>query len=212
MYILDLPNELLQGIIISSIDTRGVKRGLRLKLVCKRINENFVPALYASQALDRFSARDVGRSWRVRNDRYGAGKLWHDYLVYRAIGETDPSVGRFVEIRQTAEALWARTSSSSGSIGEAGGDQQPRPRTLRDIVEGLCWVALENGTNYPGERQQWAKYTQEPLVETNAAVNLLCAAAYFNELSVATALLEKGQSTPVHETDLFPQAIEITAF
>ncbi|KAK8135642.1 ankyrin repeat-containing domain protein [Apiospora sp. TS-2023a] len=212
MHILDLPNELLQGIIISSINTRGVKRGLRLKLVCKRINENFVPALYGSRALDRFSARDVGRSWRVRNDRYGAGKLWHDYLVYRAMGETDPSVGRFVEIRQTAEALLASTSSSPSSVWEGGGDHQPRPRTLRDIVEGLCWIALENGTSRPGDRQQWAKYTQEPQVETNAAANLLCAAAYFNELSVATTLLEKGESTPVHEMDLFPQAIEIAAF
>lgn len=150
----------------------------------------------------------------MRDDRYGAGKLWHDYLVYRVVGETDRSVGRFVEIREAAEALWSRITRSSGTPGEDGEDgESPRPRTLRDIVDGLCWLALERGTKSPGDKQNWANHPQglRHSNPTNAAVNLLCAAAYFNEVSVAAPLLEKGESTPVYEMDLFPQAIEIAA-
>ncbi|KAK8035539.1 hypothetical protein PG993_010534 [Apiospora rasikravindrae] len=211
MHILDLPNELMQSILVSSIDVRGVKRGLRLKLVCKRFNENFVSALFSSRALDHFSAPHVGGFWWMRDDRYGAGTLWHDYLVYRVMGETDPNVGRYVEIRQAAEALWARASSPSGSSSESG-DGHHRP--LRDIVDGLCWLALERGTKSPGDRQNWASHPQGHRMDTptNPTVNLLCAAAYFNEVSVAAALLENGRSTPVYERNLFPQPIEIAAF
>ncbi|KAK7966396.1 uncharacterized protein PG986_000673 [Apiospora aurea] len=206
MRVLDLPNELLHSLLVSSIDVRGVKRGLRLKLVCKRFNENFVSALYESQALDHFSAPHVGGFWWMRDDRYGAGKLWHDYLVYRVMRETDPDVGRYVEIREIAEALLARTSSSSGSDG--------RHRTLRDIVDGLCWLALERGTKSPGGRQNWTSHphghrTDSP---TSSTLNLLCAAAYFNEVAITATLLEEGRSTPVYERNLFPQPIEIAAF
>ncbi|KAK8040982.1 hypothetical protein PG994_013989 [Apiospora phragmitis] len=219
MHILDLPNELIQSILISSIHVRGVKRGLRLNLVCKRFHENVVPALYVSRALDRFSAPHVGGFWWMRDDRYGAGELWHDYLVYRVMGETDPDVGRYVEIREAAEALWARTSSSSssssssGSYSVGGGDGHNH-RTLRDIVDGLCWLALERGTNSPGDRENWANHPQGLRAgnHTNAAFNLLCAAAYYNEVSVAAILLEKGDSTPVYEMNLFPQPVEIAAF
>lgn len=158
----------------------------------ERISENFVPALYASRALDRCSALDLGKCWRVRDDRHGAGRLWHDYLAHRATGETDPRAGRFVEVRQAAAALRVRTSSG--------------------VVDGLCWPALENGTKSPGRRQQWVRQRPGPRLETDAAAHLLCAAAYFDELSVAAALLETGDATPVQEMDLFPQALDIAAF
>ncbi|KAK8001624.1 hypothetical protein PG991_013846 [Apiospora marii] len=211
MQILDLPNELLQGILISSIHARTLKRGLRLRLPTpERINENLVPALYASRALERYTAREVGtRSlWRVRHDCHGAKKLWHDYLVHRAMGETDPGAGWFVEIRQTAEALWAATRTSSSSSSDGDHPSQSRPRnTVRDIVDGLCWLVLESRTPSPGERQH-----PGPRVETNAAANMLCAAAYFNELPVAATLLGRGECTPSRDTDLFPPPIDIAAF
>ncbi|CAH0059487.1 unnamed protein product [Clonostachys solani] len=90
MSILSLPNELIHLLLINCILFRGVVRGLRLRLVCKRFNECFIPALYNSRILDDVSAPQIGRHWWMRDDQHGPNRLWQQYLVARVLGEADP--------------------------------------------------------------------------------------------------------------------------
>ncbi|CAG9983155.1 unnamed protein product [Clonostachys byssicola] len=182
MSILSLPNELIHLLLINCILVRGVVRGLRLRLVCKRFNECFTPALHDSRILDDLSAPHIGRHWWMRNDRYGSSRLWQQYLVARVLSEADPDVGRFVEIRKAAETLYDRIDG---------------PVSFEEIVNGLCWLGVERGTNRPGEKRLWLKpetdlwrihpSTVEDVPEppreppSNPQLNLLCAAAYFDQ-------------------------------
>ncbi|CAG9994042.1 unnamed protein product [Clonostachys byssicola] len=202
-------NELLHLIIIHSIIVRGVKRGVRLRLVCKQFDDVFIPALFQTHILDSFSAPYIGWEWWSRKDSCGSIKLWHDYLVFRVLGERNPDVGRFMEIRNAGKAL----SHLSGDV-----------LSLDETVQGLCWLALELGTNCPGERQLWLKgdgrecwviYPDQyhpPNVElalerqsdssqrtppSNAQLDLLCGAAYFNLISVAEDLLQQNHDLSV---------------
>jgi hypothetical protein len=102
----------------------------------------FMPALYQSHILDSFSAPCVGWEWWPRKDSCGSIKLWHDYLVFRVLSERSPDVGRFIKIRNAAKAL---NHLSDDAL------------SLDETVHGLCWLALELGTNCPGERQLWLK-------------------------------------------------------
>ncbi|CAH0044427.1 unnamed protein product [Clonostachys solani] len=202
-------NELLHLALIHCLIVRGVKRGVRLRLVCKQFDDMFMPALYQSHILDSFSAPYVGWEWWSRKNSCGSIKLWHGYLVFRVLGERSPDVGRFIEIRNAAKAL-SRLSGGALSLDEA--------------VHGFCWLALEVGTNCPGERQLWLKgdgrecwviYPDQyhpPTVEralerqsgssqrtpsSNAQLDLLCGAAYFNLVSVAEDLLQQSHGLSV---------------
>ncbi|KAI9162934.1 ankyrin [Paramyrothecium foliicola] len=140
MHITSLPEELIESVLIQCIYARGVKRGIRMRLVCKRFNASFRLALCRSHILDRFSAVQVGFRWWLRKDPYGSTKLWYDYLVYRVRSEKDRNVGRYVEIRETAEAVSGLTATITGI-------RLP----VEDAIRGLCWLALERATNCPGQ-------------------------------------------------------------
>lgn len=173
----------------------------------------FMLALYQSHILDSFSAPYIGWEWWSRKDSCGSIKLWHDYLVFRVLGERSPDVGRFMEIGNAAKVL-SQLSGYALSIDET--------------VQGFCWLALELGTNCPGERQLWLKgdgrecwviYPDQynpPTIEralerqsdssqktppSNAQLDLLCGAAYFNLVSVAEDLLQQSHGLRYVQVD-----------
>ena len=132
----------------------------------------------------------------MRDDRYGAAKLWQGYLAQRVLGETSKDVGRFVEIREAAEAMHGLTAAIGNKC-----------LSVQEIVHGLCWLALERGTNRPGKRQLWIRPTSDVWTSfpttaptdprdqpSSLKMNLLCAAAYFNEVTVAADLLQKCEN------------------
>ncbi|KAI1828353.1 ankyrin repeat-containing domain protein [Xylaria intraflava] len=184
MHILDLPYDVFHQILIWSIVARSyaeyeedwwmdVRRALRLKLVSKDFLHSFQPALFASRALDRFGSRDCFEGPRRH---YGADQLWQAYLVYRVRNETDPAVGRFVEIQQIAKQICV-------SVAQADHDE---------VVDGLCWLALERGTTRPAEREYWAAHGGRINEPPSPRLNLLSAAAYFGYLDLAKELLDEG--------------------
>lgn len=100
--------------------------------------------------------------------------------------------------------------------------------SIDETVQGFCWLALELGTNCPGERQLWLKgdgrecwviYPDQynpPTIEralerqsdssqktppSNAQLDLLCGAAYFNLVSVAEDLLQQSHGLRYVQVD-----------
>ncbi|KAI0967023.1 ankyrin repeat-containing domain protein [Xylaria arbuscula] len=200
MNILDLPPEIFNKILVFSILARslvefwgfGVTRAFRLKLISKAFYHAFQPSLFESRVLDMFSSRDSLRHWPVRR-HYGGDQFWHSYLVYRVHNETDPTIGRFVEIRRIARELHV--------VADADYDE---------TVGGLCWLALELGTKSPGKREAWVEHGGRSNDPPQPRLNLLSAVAYFGYLDFAKELLAEG-CCPTQD-DLFPSPMQLAAF
>jgi len=158
-------------------------------------SDSFTPAFYESRLLDAFGNSDTFRSWDIRT-YHGADKLWHSYLAYRVRNETDPAVGRFVEIRQVAESLQRYTGIDSD---------------LDIIIDSLCWLALERGGNCPGSRPGWASHDGRINEESNLGLNLLSAAAYLGYMPLVLDLLRQGYCS-TKDNDLFPSPIRLAAW
>ncbi|KAK8043296.1 hypothetical protein PG993_005726 [Apiospora rasikravindrae] len=207
MEILSLPGEILHLILVQAALSRGLKRTLRLRLVCKTFDKAvYYPALFESRLLDHEHLRRRhcrGPVYTCNTNDHGVAKLWHDYLVYRAMGERDPHVGRFVEIRQLAQTI----------VDEA----QRLEWDLRHVVDTLCWSALESGVKAPGDLyENWKREEATDLDKIQAfprpepRLSLLAAAALFDMVPLATVLLEEGHD-PQHHNNLLPPAIQIAA-
>ncbi|KAK5636799.1 hypothetical protein RRF57_012511 [Xylaria bambusicola] len=194
-----LPTELFHKILVFSIIARslqhpyrGTARALRLKLVSKAFYHAFQPALFESRVLDDFGSRDSLVFWPTRR-HYGGDQLWHSYLIFRVHNETDPNVGRFVDIRQTARELCDLTGAP-----------------YDETAAGLCRLLLDTGTRCPGKREDWVDSDGRRMDPTHPRLNLLSAAAYFGYLDLAKQLLADG-CCPTHH-DLFPSAMQLAAF
>ncbi|KAL2066885.1 hypothetical protein VTL71DRAFT_1309 [Oculimacula yallundae] len=179
MDVLNFPIEILHKILLHAVISRGIQRVLRLKLVCKRFDELLQPALFESKLLDesetypkRGSELFVLNLWQIRRT-YGVEKMWHSYLLYRVKNETDPGVGRFVEIRQVAESFCSHTDAEM--------------ETMLDVV---CWLAIERGSFAPGYFQAWCYSESE--CKPNPNLNLLSVAAYMGSIDLAKSLLQEG--------------------
>jgi len=130
--------------------------------------------------------------WYIRK-HHGAEKLWQSYLAYRVQNETDPAVGRFVEIHQLAKDFCHETEAK-----------------FEATVNALCWLALERGTCYPGYQWGWKRgYRSDE--GANPGLNLLSAAAYFGCIPLARRLLSDGHC-PTADNDLFPSPIQLAAW
>ncbi|PSS22704.1 hypothetical protein M430DRAFT_48349 [Amorphotheca resinae ATCC 22711] len=191
MELLDLPLDLLHKILYHAVLARHVKRGLRLRLVCKVFSYNVLPALFETRLLDRFYSHALNNGgidgpWYL-NTHPGAGELWHSYLVYRVTNETDSTVGRFVEIRQTAQLICEETGWH-----------------LTSTIDKLCWIATESQASRPTTHEPTIKVTPCP------ALNGLAAAAHFNLIALANRLLLEGVC-PTRYTHLFPSPMELAA-
>ena len=205
MLLLNLPSELIDKILLCAVLTRGVKRALRLRLVCsefsflsafqsflqltdyiERFSRDICPALYQSRLLDSFQTGRILSEWYIRND-HGMSTFWHSYLVYRVLNGTNPPQHRFLDIRQVAERICEDTGAD-----------------LASTVETLCWPALQQGTN-PGSD---AILEREP---SNPGLNLLCVAAYLNLIPMAKRLLQEGHS-PTGDSRLFSSPMRLAAW
>ncbi|KAI9642834.1 hypothetical protein NHQ30_008567 [Ciborinia camelliae] len=199
MNLLDLPLDLIHKFLLYAVISRGVTRALRLKLVCKQFYNHLQPALFESRILDDFAMEDrfgdlkFMELWYIRKN-YGAEKLWHSYLVYRVHNETDPEVGRFLEIRQVAEAFCHQTEAE-----------------YETVVDSLCWLALERGACYPGHQQGWRAWSDREDEAPNPGLNLLSVAAFFDSSSLARRLLLAGHC-PTTENLLFPTPMQLAAW
>jgi ankyrin repeat protein len=79
------------------------------------------------------------------------------------------------------------------------------------ILDGLCWLALERGTNRPGCRLAWNSWADRNGELSNPGLNLLSAAAYFRCVSMVRDLLGQGYD-PVKDNDLFPSPMYLAAW
>ncbi|KAI0108741.1 ankyrin [Hypoxylon sp. NC0597] len=189
MNILQLPIELLQRILFFSALSRGVKRALRLKLVCRAFDRSLDAALFKTRLLDSFIVpRRPQRprpmeDWRIKKD-HGAQRFRHAYLVYRARQET---TGKYGEINEVACALSRYT-----------GDD------FEETLRTLCWLALE---------QEDYKYVPRDRAGNPSLLgqNLLSAAAHLGHMSLARELLQDGHSPTASERP-FGSPIFLAAF
>lgn len=173
-----------------------------IKLPSNGIAETFynaiTPLLFHTKALDQAGNRQHFSWWHSRT-YYGSETLWHDYLVFRCHNETDKSVGRFVEIRDVAKALLQSRERHTDD----------HDLDLDKVLDGLCWLAMERGTVWPGMRKYWhdggKPWPPDP------SLNLLSAASYFGCMSLVRDLLEEG-CDPTKHNDLFPPPMYLAAW
>ncbi|TVY84060.1 Ankyrin repeat domain-containing protein [Lachnellula suecica] len=184
--LLDFPAELVQKILFHMVIARGVKRALRLRLVCKLFSYEIQPALFESRLLDKFDTSKILADWYTQND-HGASKLWHSYLAYRVHIGTSPSQPRFLAIRQVAERVRAETGAD-----------------LELTISSLCWPALLPGT---------ASGTDSVLAKqpVDQELDLLCAAAYLHLVPLARRLIQEKVS-PTAESQLFSSPMRLAAW
>jgi ankyrin repeat protein len=166
----------------------------------EQFHECIPHAIFESRLLDQFFVAErfnhlwFMERWQIRR-HYGADRFWQSYLAYRSKNEHDPKVGRFVELRQLAEALCRR---HTGAEYEA-------------TLDTLCWLALERGAyGMPGDYQAW-KTSERKNEAPNPGLNLLSAAAYLGYALLVNELLSEGYC-PTQHNDLFPSPMELAAW
>ena len=158
----------------------------------------FKPVLFDTRALDDAGCSENIRYWHVRK-YHGADTLRHDYLVFTCRNKTDESVGRFVEIRNVANALFRHCKAQDHDL------------NLDAVLDGLCWLALERGTKYPGRRQGWDSHCGRENEFPNPGLNLLSAGTYFGCVSLVRNLLGQGYD-PTEDNNLFPAPMYLAAW
>ncbi|KAH8903811.1 ankyrin, partial [Coniochaeta sp. PMI_546] len=194
---LSLPAEILQSILLYTVLARGVKRGLRLRLVCKKFADLTKYAIYQSHLLDHFYAPDVGYLWQIK-DHHGAEIFWHAYLVQRVLTERDCTVGRYVDIREVAQRICEEIGSTAD---------------LQATVQSLCWLALDGQTSFPGKPRERMSSPGGPFDDSpiyNPKLSLLSAAAHFNLVHLVQGLLLEGFCA-TSRGNIFPSALQIAA-
>jgi hypothetical protein len=125
------------------------------------------------------------------NPKKEAKKKVHSYFVYRVQNETDPAVGRYVEVRHIAQTI----ANDTGTVLD-----------VQQIIKSLCWLGLgwAFGTDFILEEG-----LKETMVSPDAS--LMSAAAFLGHKALVQRLLSKGND-PTHHDFLFPAAIEAAAF
>lgn len=190
----DCPNEIIHRILYFSVLTRGLRRALRLKLVCKFFYDALQPALFESRLLDNV-ASDCWCGIDVAFERYnsrksednGADRLWHDYVVVRVNTDSNPAASRFGQVRHVAEKL----------AGETGQD-------LRQIILDLCWFAQ-------GSWFEPSLSPERPEGPPDPDIDLLSVATYFGYLPLVQKLL-LGNSDFRDDRNLFPSPMYMAAY
>lgn len=178
-----LPLEVLHLIFVQAALGRGVKRALRLRLVCKTFADGVLPALFETHLMDNYFYFYVGSyQWQLNvGSKYGADKLWHKYLVFRVMDGRDKTVERFIQMRQLAQVICQEMERERESAFD-----------LREIVESLCWLALKKGNS--SNEYEWFKASEvrNPELRLSLGLNLFSAAAYFDLLPLAKRLVAEG--------------------
>ncbi|KAK8876871.1 ankyrin repeat-containing domain protein [Apiospora arundinis] len=216
MSILKLPHELIDEILYLAALCRDeepkIKRSMRMRLVCKYFAEAVYPALFRTHRLDHaiHTPSDVNcyPTLRYKQNRYGVKELWHRYLVYRVTCEKDPTVGRFVEVRDLAKILC---------------ETHAAPLGYQHVIETLCRLALDNVERGPFVFWDWgpSKWNVHrpntnilnPLIEDvtpDPGLNLLAAAVRLDMPSLVKQILADGHDSAKYNF-LFPPALQVAA-
>ncbi|KAI1371189.1 ankyrin [Hypoxylon crocopeplum] len=211
MDILSFPPEVLHDILVYAALGRGIKRALRLRLVCTAFSQLMPFALFETRLMDNTLLPGLGSDDWQGVVQHGAIKVWHKYIIYRTLDEKDSTIGRFVEIRQMAQAICQETTLE-----------------LQTIIEALCWLALSHRTRLTNKSQwrMWARVEHRmrlihedqwgPLVrgvykpEANLGLNMLTAAAHLNLFPLAKRLLAEGHE-PTSTNFLFAPPLQVAS-
>ncbi|KAF1936610.1 ankyrin [Clathrospora elynae] len=129
----DLPLELFQRIIHEAILTRGIVRGLRLRLVSRLFSKQVPYVLFLKSMLDA----ELSQDWKARS-------ITASYLEHRV--NTEPSHGNpvLVCIRQVAERLTSE------------------PQVARRYIASLCALAAGNMRYiFASTQPPWKAISQE---------------------------------------------------
>ncbi|PVH97168.1 hypothetical protein DM02DRAFT_674295 [Periconia macrospinosa] len=187
MQLLDLPGEILQEILLHAVHARGVKRALRLKLVCKIFNSCIPRALFDSLLLDTFTCRyrfgklEVRNRFQHQGDDHGASRFWHDYLVYRVEKPgADQGSSYCTSIRELAIAY----SRSTGA-------------ELKPTIRALCWMKLIQAWDLRQlEKQQPNRQIPVEVTRARNSSPLLRAAVYLGNVAMVQKLLPELGNPP----------------
>ncbi|KAF4625125.1 hypothetical protein G7Y89_g13045 [Cudoniella acicularis] len=175
MYLLDLNPEIVQAIIVCAVEARGLKRGLRLKLVSKRFSGEVDQAMFTTRIADNHS----NLLWDLKSP------FWPSYLARRVMAERNKSNWHLWMIRETAEFLCRR----SGTFDED---------SLKNIVQQLSCLAISSGTF----KTSWLR-GEEPSKESEPLpLHLLTAAAYLGDTPLVSSLMADGWS-PLTSSSVF---------
>ncbi|KAI1333605.1 ankyrin [Xylariaceae sp. FL0016] len=190
MQLLDLPPELLHQVLVQAIIARGVKRGLRLKLVCRTFAAAVRPALFETKLLDHSFTAEIGAQSWFRISDITTQQLWHSYVVRRVREETDPKIGGFVLLRSVAEALCQETTAVD----------------LHTVIDAVCWMAFESLFKVLRTIEQ---VCMDSVSKSQWSLSLLAAAVRFDIFPLTQRLLQEGHDPT--RRNILPSACETAA-
>ncbi|KAI1858066.1 uncharacterized protein JN550_012888 [Neoarthrinium moseri] len=169
----DLPQEIIQEILIAAVNVRGIKRATRLRYVSRSWNAAVMEAIFASRILDQ------------GNPKY---LFWQRNLAYRVMDRPGRLSRPLRIIRKVAEHLVAYRSPSGKSFTDD---------ALRCCVFEICNVPLE--MNWSGrDRDKWfmdSDHSMESIDQDDKQFKqaLLAAAAWTNEIGLVRDILPSFQ-------------------
>ncbi|KAK0719176.1 hypothetical protein B0H67DRAFT_642553 [Lasiosphaeris hirsuta] len=194
-------------IIHHCIISRGLRRALRLKLVCKPFRASFERTLFPTRVLDdaKWGHHFREARWGLRKHN-GATVLWHDYLVFRCRARSkssEPALWWAGKMRSVLDSLirYHRRVQSQA--------QDDTARDTDEMLEKLCWVVI-NGCKTGCEG--WEYLGEEHTGPHNLGLSTLSAATYFGYASLARELLDQDSSMdPTKRDGLFHSPMYIAA-
>lgn len=123
--------------------------------------------------------------------------MWHDYLVFRCRDKRDESIACYVEMRNVVDALFQHHQQA-----------QVEPEAdWEEILDKVCWLALECPVIGDGGWQGWNGYRNEP---PKLGLRILSAATYCGYTSLVRDFLDQGHD-PTKDDGLFPSPMYIAA-
>ncbi|KAI0131840.1 hypothetical protein BJ170DRAFT_717635 [Xylariales sp. AK1849] len=118
--VLRLPQELLLNVVIAAARARGMKRAMRLRLVCKTFSNLFKGALFTTDLLDHHFAKQCRYEYqepgsKARGRSYC--EILQQYITYRTLcpSKERPHPPNSALIRGTAEA-YSRLAGASDDV------------------------------------------------------------------------------------------------
>ncbi|QDS71618.1 hypothetical protein FKW77_007097 [Venturia effusa] len=170
MMLLDLPPEILQAILINSVRLRGLKRGVRLRLVNKFLSQEVIWAVSKSGLLEDHC------NYPYRGSPPG------DYLLPKALENRDDEQGRYTLqiLRHLADKLCSLNNKS-----------EDLETWKKYMVEMSSLVADANPcftTVSPTGRQNIVENTSPMAMDAH----LQAAAAHLNMVSIVEQLITTG--------------------
>ncbi|KAF2463609.1 ankyrin [Lindgomyces ingoldianus] len=122
MELIDLPPEIIREILVHAVKVRGIKRGLRLRLINPYFATEVLQALYQTDLLeDLVENKGLKRShdtWHIQ--------FWRSYLVHKITVNRDPKWGSLNIILHIAKYLCEQTGREDDN-------------TLRVFVTAMCY-------------------------------------------------------------------------